>query len=909
MKPKKVFNRIEKIPQHYLDSLKIFLFLILVFTLFAHTIGDNENSRLNTTIAIVEDHSLSIDRLHNNTGDKAFIDGRYYSDKPPLPSILALPSYSVINHFFPGKVSPETHLDTFNRSFDQKMEWARFAATVSVSAVAGSLTAVLLYLISLELGLARTKSIGIGIFSGLGTLVFPYSTTFHGTMLGTFFLMLAVFIWIKEDYNPCQNYSFLISVVLGLAVSSDYITIIPVGLLLALISIDRLKSLKSHALMFTGLFIGFLPLFVFNFLITGNPLEPTALHPIEPDLYAGETKTAIESVGLIGIITYLTARIIRTLLSPLNGLLIYSPILLFGLLGLRKVNRLNKRLSFFIFSGLLFTLLSLMSIHIWSVRAFYGPRYLLPVATLLLIPLILELKEGSFHKKILIYLTGAFSIVIAFASTQPWKGESWIPFKEYYSLITSPGIAENRIGSYLGSLSSDGLQSPIASYVADSSSSFHMVLSPYPQHSYTLGEFMNLIVVYDIRFFTISAILLSGILIFKNDLESLDYFKLKIGVLAVFFIALGGLSSTDFHTSNWYEGFETENETWGRENPRIYFNSDTNIERAFKFSFRSQDDLDFQVLHNGEKIRTAKNSSGKKSFVDILEIEEGVNKLEFKTDECQVVGRFSNNDDVRCVTLGFLDFDFITFEDQTYIFSGVKEHTESTIIEEDSSLILQGVGKHSIELKVKSDSRTEFSIKKEGEELIETKVDPFTSTVKTPYRNISNLETLEFEKSCEDCEVHIEDLKVSAYNDQPEDLLYRLGSGWYEKIEQENKTWSTDNSSIYIYNYENKTREKELWLEGRSYIDTKINFSLNGEFIGKEKVPSTNYRILDNGEQIDNKFYFDVELEPGENILELEKNDNCTIIGEEIGNDDIRCVLYGFENLYTLEQDSREDSQ
>ncbi len=903
-----LFEKSKNLPEKHTDSIKIFLFLIIVFTLFAHTIGDNENSRLNTTIAIVEDHSLTIDRLHNNTGDKALIDGNYYSDKAPLPSFLAVPSYSVVDYFLEDDLDPEQYLDNFNRSFDPKMEWARFGATVSVSAVAGSLTAVLIYLISLELGLTRNKSILIGVFSGLGTLIFPYSTTFHGTMLGTFFLILAVFIWIKEDYGPSLKHSFLISVVLGLAVSSEYLTAIPGGVLMILISIDRLNNLKSHLLMFSGLFIGLLPLFVFNLLTTGNPLEPTVMYPVAPDGYTGGSTVAIEEIGLTGLTTYLLARIIRTLLSPLNGLLAYTPILLFGFIGLRKLNKQNKRLFQFVSLGFLLTLLSLMALHLWSIRAFYGPRYLLPASTLLLIPLMLELKEGSYYKKALIYLTGVLSLVIAFASTQPWKGDSWIQFTEYYKQVTSLSVGENRLGEYLSSLPHDAFQSPLVSYLVDTSS-FHMVLSPYPQHSFPLGEFMNLIVLYDIRFLTISAILLSGVLIFRSNLESLRYFDLKTGIFVVLIVALAGLSSTDFYTSNWYDSFETEDETWGRENPSIYFSSETSTDRAFKFSFRTQDRLDFQMLHNGEEVRTVKNSSGTNNFVDILEIEEGVNKLEFKTDECHVVGRFTDNDDIRCVTLGFLDFEFLTFDGQPYVFNDFTESQDRKLISSNSSLILQGKGKHSLELEVESNSRTDLTMKKEDNQLVETKVDPFTSKIKTPYVNITGLEEIKFDKSCEDCDVYIKNLEVKKYDNQPEDLLYRLGSGWYDKLDHEDETWSTDNSTILIYNYGNETLNKELWIEGRAYRETEISFNLNNNLIGKEKIPSTTYRVLDNGERIDNKFYFDVELEPGENILELETADDCTIIGEEIGNDDIRCVIYGFENLYTLTQESEEEPQ
>src|SRR5688500_9076120 len=52
-------------------------------------------SRFALTSAIVEHGELNIDRHADSTGDRALVDGRWYSDKAPVVSLLAVPPYAV----------------------------------------------------------------------------------------------------------------------------------------------------------------------------------------------------------------------------------------------------------------------------------------------------------------------------------------------------------------------------------------------------------------------------------------------------------------------------------------------------------------------------------------------------------------------------------------------------------------------------------------------------------------------------------------------------------------------------------------------------------------------------------------------------------------------------------------------
>ena len=51
--------------------------------------GWNQNSRFDLVRAITQEHTLRIDEYHQNTQDKAFDRGHYYSDKAPGVALLA----------------------------------------------------------------------------------------------------------------------------------------------------------------------------------------------------------------------------------------------------------------------------------------------------------------------------------------------------------------------------------------------------------------------------------------------------------------------------------------------------------------------------------------------------------------------------------------------------------------------------------------------------------------------------------------------------------------------------------------------------------------------------------------------------------------------------------------------------
>src|SRR5438552_18731229 len=76
-------------------ALLIFVVTFVSYAYFYEGGGWNQNSRFDLVRAIVEQGTLRIDAYHENTQDKSFYQGHYYSDKAPGLVLLALPAAAI----------------------------------------------------------------------------------------------------------------------------------------------------------------------------------------------------------------------------------------------------------------------------------------------------------------------------------------------------------------------------------------------------------------------------------------------------------------------------------------------------------------------------------------------------------------------------------------------------------------------------------------------------------------------------------------------------------------------------------------------------------------------------------------------------------------------------------------------
>ena len=110
----------------------MFLALIVPFSYFNHSDGWNQGVRIAELHAIVLKGTLRIDDYLAYTGDRALIDGHYYSEKAPAMVLFALPSFALT------VARPE---DARSRSGSlpagRVSEWIATAASVGLLAALG----------------------------------------------------------------------------------------------------------------------------------------------------------------------------------------------------------------------------------------------------------------------------------------------------------------------------------------------------------------------------------------------------------------------------------------------------------------------------------------------------------------------------------------------------------------------------------------------------------------------------------------------------------------------------------------------------------------------------------------------------------------------------------------------------
>jgi hypothetical protein len=146
------------------DALLVFLLLAFTYAYFFHDPAWNGNSRLGLTFAIVQERRLTIDSFHNQagtiTGDKAFYNGHYYSDK-------AIGSSLVATLFYTPLYLLEQLLNIKLGVVELKYLLTFFSIGLP-SALAGSLMYILCMQVTVT-GPEFVSTIGIN----LGTMIFP----------------------------------------------------------------------------------------------------------------------------------------------------------------------------------------------------------------------------------------------------------------------------------------------------------------------------------------------------------------------------------------------------------------------------------------------------------------------------------------------------------------------------------------------------------------------------------------------------------------------------------------------------------------------------------------------------------------------------------------------------------------
>ena len=339
----------------------LFVFLFLPYVYFNHSDGWNQGARFAQLHAVVMQGTLQIDKYHEPIGDKAFINGHYYSEKAPAMSLLALPAFAAT-----VAVQKSMGVDPDAQPGWRWSEWITTAGSIAILTALGGVA--FFALLGPRLG-ARTALVAtIALF--LGSITWPYATALfaHAGTIG----LLAIVLWSVLARSASARKTIIGGLCAGLAVAGEYPAIFPCGMLgLYLLARDYRRALLFAAAALPALLV----ILINNALSTGSPFTlaygSNALFP------------EISSSNFFGF-NLPSGRAMRGLLwGEYRGLLFWSPVLLMALPGLVFLWRTNRLLALAIGAATVLTLIQASSFSGWTGGSAVGPRYLTPAIPLL----------------------------------------------------------------------------------------------------------------------------------------------------------------------------------------------------------------------------------------------------------------------------------------------------------------------------------------------------------------------------------------------------------------------------------------------------------------------------------------------------------------------------------------------
>ena len=163
----------------------IFFFLVWAFSTHSHVGSFNDRSRMAAIESLVQRGTWVIDESpFSRTVDRIYVDGHFYSDKPPVLTFIASGVYAVLNKGFHLSLDAGwCDLDAgpcHCRAFcDDSPDWVYYLLTLTLVGLPSALMLALFYHVPGLFGLDNPAALLLTAALGLATQVFPYSTVFN----------------------------------------------------------------------------------------------------------------------------------------------------------------------------------------------------------------------------------------------------------------------------------------------------------------------------------------------------------------------------------------------------------------------------------------------------------------------------------------------------------------------------------------------------------------------------------------------------------------------------------------------------------------------------------------------------------------------------------------------------------
>jgi tetratricopeptide (TPR) repeat protein len=276
----------------------------------------NDASRIATIQSIVEQHTLAIDKsILPLAVDIIKIDGKTYSDKPPMLAILGSGIYFIFYHLFHLNLSEHFKLIYYWLTF--------FLVTIPFGLICYTLDKLYKHQEML-----LNHRIILFCSTWLGTLLLPFSVTFTNHLLAAATATIGLYFLLQSIKQNSRN--FWQPLWLGFFSALTFTLDLPAGGLM-LITFATIYFWKNHRVSdIIGYSIGmFPPLLIHcavNYSLTGD-LIPAYLHS---QYYQYPGSVLVSEIGRKRLFGKTILGQYWHMLFGYRGLFLFSPILLFG---------------------------------------------------------------------------------------------------------------------------------------------------------------------------------------------------------------------------------------------------------------------------------------------------------------------------------------------------------------------------------------------------------------------------------------------------------------------------------------------------------------------------------------------------------------------------------------------------
>ncbi len=384
-------------------ALGVFLILLGSYAFFWHSRDWNTASRLMLTYAMVDRATVEITGLDRQTGDKALLRGRYYSDKlPGYPMLAALP-YACAKWAF--RLPPHP----LGADPEKCKYWrADYWITLGTSGLITAGTAALLVVLAHELGCSPVAAVLVGLAYGLSTPAYVYATLAYGHQASAFAL-LASFLLIRRTSPRFVGLRLALAGFLAALASVIELQVAPVSAILGLYLLTEVLRRQYRPgglwLFVLGAAIPTLAMLVYNQVAFGSPWEMGYFHHVTFSYVHPRSNP-------LGLRPPDWQKLGPLLWGRYRGLFFYAPILILALPGWVLL-MLRRRWSLVIVSLLVCASVLLVNLSYpeWTGGWSTGPRLLLPLIPFAMIPVSGLLGAGGRWTRGLTWIATALAII------------------------------------------------------------------------------------------------------------------------------------------------------------------------------------------------------------------------------------------------------------------------------------------------------------------------------------------------------------------------------------------------------------------------------------------------------------------------------------------------------------------